>query len=116
MINKIFCFAGEKNGVKYLKIDKGNKKLQDYVLSLWNEVFTGIRYYIKKINYECKELSKIKVYYDEDFVKINFFSNDNLPIGKLNYFPTITVTIRFVLKQGDLFYPLVDLDDVLYQL
>ena len=116
MINKIFCFAGEKNGVKYLKIDKGNKKLEDYVLSLWNEVFTGIRYYIKKINYECKELSKIKVYYDEDFVKINFFSNDNLPIGKLNYFPTITVTIRFVLKQGDLFYPLVDLDDVLYQL
>ena len=24
MINKVFCFVGEKNSVKYLKIDKGN--------------------------------------------------------------------------------------------
>ena len=31
------------------------------------------------------------------------------------YFPTITATIRCVLKQGDLFYPQVYLDDALYQ-
>ena len=28
MINKVFCFVGEENGVKYLKTDKGNKKLE----------------------------------------------------------------------------------------
>ena len=60
MINKVFCFLGAKNGVKYLKIDKGNKKLEEPVLSLWNEVFTGIRYYIKKINHECKSLTECK--------------------------------------------------------
>ena len=128
MINKVFCFVGEKNGVQYLKIDKGNKKFEDSVLSLWNEAFTGIRCYIKKINHECKtfpdgkgsphceEFGKIKVEYDEDFDKIKFFSNDILPIEKLIYFPTVTVTIRCVVKQGDLFYPQVYLDDALYQL
>ena len=31
MINKVFCFLGEKNGVKYLKIDKGNKTRRFYI-------------------------------------------------------------------------------------
>ena len=121
-------FVGEKNGVKYLKIDKGTKMLEDSVLSLWNKVFTGIKHYIKKINHErktfseckglpeCKEFGKIKVDYDEDFDKIKFVINDNLPVGKLIYFPTIIVTITCVLKQGNLFYPQVYLDDALYQL
>ena len=119
MINKVFCFAGEKNGVKYLKIDKGNKKVEDSILPIWNQVFSEIKYHIKKINHECKkfnecqrfpeceEFSKFKVNYDDDFDKIKFISNDNLPIGKSIYFPTITVTIRCVLKQRDLFYPQV---------
>ena len=33
MINRVFCFIGEKNGVKYLIIDKGD------VLTMWNQVF-----------------------------------------------------------------------------
>ena len=39
MINKMFSFVGEENGIKYLKIDNGTKKLEDSVLSLWNKVF-----------------------------------------------------------------------------
>ena len=128
MINRVFCFVGEKNAVKYLKIDKGNKKIEDSILTIWNQVFSGIRYNIKKIDYECKELTECNGYpeyenfdkcivnYDEDYDKIKFVSNDNLPLGKLIYFPTITVTIRCVLKQGDLFYPQVYLNDALYQL
>ena len=128
IINIVFCFVREKYGVKYLKIDKGNKKLQDSILTLWNEVLTGRKHYIQKINHECKTFSeckglpecegfgKIKVDCDEDFEKIKLISNDNLPVGKLIYFPTITVTIKCVLKQGYLFYPQVYLDDALYQL
>ena len=26
MINRVFCFVGEENGVKYLKIDKGDSR------------------------------------------------------------------------------------------
>ena len=72
MINKVFCFVGEENNVKYLKIDKGNKKLEDSVPSLWNKVFTGIKHYIKKINHECK-LEECKGFpHCEEFGKIKF--------------------------------------------
>ena len=60
MINKVFCFVGEKDRVEYLKIDKGKKKLEDSILTLWNDVFTGIKHYIKKINHECKTFAKCK--------------------------------------------------------
>ena len=128
MINRVFCFAGEENGVKYLKIDKGNKKLEDAILLLWNEVFTGIKHYIRKTNHKCKtfpeckgsphceEFSKIKFSYGENYDRIKFISNDNLSIAKLIYFLTITVTIRCVFKKGDFFYPQVYLDGALYQL
>ena len=33
MIKKVFCFVGEKSGVEYLKIDKGNKNIEDSILS-----------------------------------------------------------------------------------
>ena len=128
MINKVICFAGGKDGVKYLKIDKGKKKLEDSILTISNQVFSGIKYHIKKISHECKSLSeckgfpdceefpKFKVNYDDDFDVIKFVTNDNLPIGKSIYFPTITVVIRCVIKQGDIFCPQVYLDDALNQL
>ena len=71
VINKVFRFVGEENGVKYLKIDKGNKKLEDSILSFWNEVFIGIKYNIKKINHGCKSLDDCKRFSDyEEFDKI----------------------------------------------
>ena len=115
MINKVFCFAGEETGVKYLKTDKGTKKLEDSMLSLWNKVFTGIKHYIKMINHECKtfseckelpnceEFGKAKVDYVDDFDKIKFISDESFPLDKLIHFPTLTLTIRCVFKQGDLF-------------
>ena len=57
-----------------------------------------------------------EVNFDDDFDKIRFVADDNLPLGNLIYFPTITVAIRCVFKQGDIFYPQVYLDDAFYQL
>ena len=85
IVDKVFCFVGEKNGVKYLKIDKGD------VLNKWNQVFYGIKYRIKKISRE-------KVVYDGDFNKTKFLTDDSLPLGKLIYFPTLTDVIRCVFK------------------
>ena len=56
---KLFCFVGEKNGVKYLKIDKGD------VLNKWDQVFNGIKYHINKI-----DNSEVNL-----FEKVNLFSN-----------------------------------------
>ena len=78
MINSVFCFVGEENGVKYQKIGKGNKKLEDSILSLWNEVFTGIKHYIKNINHECKTFSECKESpHCEEFSKIKFNHGEN---------------------------------------
>ena len=93
IINKVFCFVGEKDGVKYLEIDKGNKNLENSILTIWNQVFSGIKYHIKKISHksksffeckgftECEKISECKVNYDDDFDKIKFISKDNLPMG-----------------------------------
>ena len=67
---------GEKNGIKYLNIDKSD------ALTIWNQVFSGIKYHIETISAE-------KVNNDNGFDKIKFFSNDLLPLGKLIYFPTL---------------------------
>ena len=103
IVNKAFCFVGEKDGVKYLKIDKGK------ILNKWDQVFNGIKYHINKT-----DNSDVK--FDSDYDKIRFVTNDNLPLRKLIYFPTLTVVIRCVFKQRDLFYPQVYLDNALYQL
>ena len=88
IINRVFCFVGEKNGVKYLSIDKGD------ILTIWSQAFSGIEYHIKKISHECKELTeckgfpeceefpKCKVDYDDYFNKIKFISNDSIPLHR----------------------------------
>ena len=106
IINKVLCSIGEENGIKYLKIEKNHSEL---ALNKWNQVFDSIKYHIKKISNE-------EVNFNYDFNKIKFISDDSLRLNKLIYFPTLTVLITSVFKQGDLFYPQVYLDDALYQL
>ena len=79
------------------------------MLNKLDQVFNGIKYHIKKLNRE-------KVNFDSHFDKIRFISNDLLPLGKSSYFPTLTIVIRCVFKQNEVFYPQVYLDDALYQL
>ena len=104
IINEVFSFVGEKNGAKYLKIDKIENLLGSDGLTIWNEVFSAIKYHIENISNQV------------DFDKIRFISNDSLALGKLIYFPTLTVVIRCVFKQDGIYYPQVYLDDGLYQL
>ena len=84
IVNKVFCFVGEKNGVKYLKIYQIENLSDSDGLTIWNQVFSAIKYHIENISNE-------NVNFDSDFDKIRFISNDSLPLGKLIYFPTLTV-------------------------
>ena len=81
MINRVFCCVGEKNGVKYFSIDKGIRNPSDSVLIIWNQVVSGLKYCMEEIS---RENSK----YDDDYDKTRFITNDNLPLGKLIYFPS----------------------------
>ena len=109
IINKVFCFVEEENGVKYLKIDRIGNFLDLDVLTKWNQIFNGIKYHINKLSNE-------EVNFNSNYDKIKFVSNDSLPLGKLIYFPTLPVVFRCVFKQGDVFYPQIYLDNTLYQL
>ena len=66
--------------------------------------------------YHIEKISDEEVNFDSDYDKIKFLTNDYSPLGKLIYFPTLTVVIRFVFKQNKVFNPQVYLDDALYQL
>ena len=106
IINEVFCSVRDENGIRYLKIEKNHS---EPALNKWNQVFNSIKYHIKKISNE-------EVNFNDNFNKIKFISDDSLRLDKLILFPTLTVVIRCVFKQGDLFNTQVYLDDALYQL
>ena len=104
IVNRVYGTVLEKNGIKFLRIDKG-----DAVLEKYDQVFAGIKHHIKKISHE-------EVNFNSDYDKIKFLTNDSLPLGKLIYFATITVVIRCVFRENGVYYPQVYLDDCLYQI
>ena len=103
IINRVYGYVSEKNGTRFLKIDKGDSALKKY-----DQVFSGIKHHIKNID-------DSEIDYNADFGKIKFLREDSLPLNKLIYFPTLTVVIICVFKQNGVFYPQVYLDDCLYQ-
>ena len=48
-------------------------------------------------------------------MKIKFNTDDNIPLNKILYFPTITITIRSITKKDNEYYLQVFLDKCLYQ-
>ena len=103
MINRVYRSVLEKNGNKFVTIDKG-----DSVLKKYDQVFPEIKHHINKID-------DSEVVSNTNYDKIKFLSDDSIPLNKLMYFPTITVIIRCVFKQNRVFYPQVYLDQCLYE-
>ena len=48
-------------------------------------------------------------------MKIKFNADDNIPLNKIIYLPTITITIRGATKKDDKNYPQPFLYDCLYE-
>ena len=78
------------------------------MLKKYNQVFSGIKYHIKKIDNSDGE-------YEKDYMEIKFLSDNDIPLNKMIYFPTVTVLIRCVFEKNRVYYPQVYLDDCLYQ-
>ena len=53
--------------------------------------------------------------HDDNYMKIKFNTDDNIPPNKIIYFPTITIIIRYVTKKNDKYYSQLFLDDCLYE-
>ena len=74
------------------------------------EVFDGIKEIMEKINDYSYPIK-----YDDNYMKIKFNTDDNIPLNKIIYLPTITIIIRSVTKKDDKYYPQLFLDDCLYE-
>ena len=76
----------------------------------YQEVFNGIKKIISKINDYSQPIK-----YDDNYMKIKFKTDGNtsIPLNKIIYLPTITITIRSVTKKDDKYYPQLFLDDCL---
>ena len=105
MINKIKGHFEEADGDKYLIISSENGGIRQK----YQEVFDGIKEIIKKINDYGQPIK-----YDDNYMKIKFNTDDNIPLNKTVYFTTITIIIRSVTKKDDK-YPQIFLDNCLYE-
>ena len=94
----------EKNGNKYLNIVDASRNSE--ILKKYNQVFNGIKYYVKKADHSDGV-------YDKDYMKIKFSSDDDIPLNKQINFLTITVIIKCVFKKDGKYYPQVYLDEYL---
>ena len=92
---------------KYQIFDSTDENKQ--LLKNYNNIFNRVRDKIKEINNnECD--------YEEEYLKIKFNSDDDLPLNRSLQFRLMTITIRHVFEEDGRFYPHVFLDDTLYEL
>ena len=106
MINRIKGHFEEVDGDKYLIISSENGD----IMQKYQEVFDGIKEIIKKINDFGQPIK-----YDDNYMKIKFNTDDNIPQNKIIYFPKITIIIRSITKKDDKYYPQLFLDDCSYE-
>ena len=106
LINHASRYIEEKSRNKYLICDSTdeNKKL----LKKYSDVWNGIKDKIK-------EVSSAECDYENNFMKIKFNSDVNLPLNKPLQFHNMTIIIRSVFEDGKL-YPQVFVDHTLYEL
>ena len=98
----------KKNGSEYLVFNSANENNE--VLKKYNELWDRIKNEIETIN-----IGKTSEY-DKDFIKIKFYSDENLPLNKTLKLHNVTIVIGSVFKELGKFYPQVFLDECLYKL
>ena len=80
------------------------------VLERYAELWDGIKNEIETIN------GGIEGKYDEDFMKIKFDTDDDLPLNKLLKLYMLTIVVRSALEEDSKYYPQIYLDECLYKL
>ena len=107
MIGEVDGYIEETNGNKYLTFDStdSNKRVLDKYAKLWVE----IKYHIQTINADKSGE------YEEDYTRIKFTSDEDLPLNKILKLRILTIIVRSVFEEGGKYYPQVFLYDCLYE-
>ena len=90
MINKIKDHFEELDGDKYLIISSENSD----IMQKYQKVFDEIKEIIKKLNHYGQSIK-----YNDNYMKIKFNTDDNIPLNKIIYSPKITIIIRSITKK-----------------
>ena len=69
-----------------------------------------------RIRYSIRSITKNSDDYDEKYLKINFDSDDILPLNKTIEIPIVTIVVRAVFYGNNKCYPRVFLDEYLYKI
>ena len=106
-VNHANGYIEEKNENKYLIFDVRDENKE--LLKKYVYVCSGIKNKIEAISSgECD--------CEKDYMKIEFISDDNLPLNKPLEFHSMTIVIRSVFEGDGKLYPQLFLDDTLYEL
>ena len=89
IIDKVDGCSEEKNGNKYLTLVSTDKNKE--VLIKYTELWDKIKNLIKKINDKPGD-------YDEKYIKIEFTSDDNLPLDKILKIHNMATVIKYLSK------------------
>ena len=110
-VNPLYLITGEvdrcieeSNESKYLNLDftEKNKK----VLIKYSKLWDGVKNLIEKINNKS----------GEDFTRIKFNSDHNLPLNKILKLHNMTIFIRSAFEEDGKYYSQMFLDECLYEL
>ena len=107
IITDVDGYIEENDKNKYLSVAStdNNKEILKKYIKLWDEV----KYHIQTINDD--EFGE----YGKDYMKIKFYSDDNLPLNKILKFSVLKIIIRHVFEKDGKCYPQIFLDYCLYE-
>ena len=108
LIYKKDGFIEEKRGNNCLNIAFTDNN--DELLKKYKEVLSGIRSCIEKIN------NNSSGEYEKGYMKIEFDSDDKLPLNIKLKFVSVTIVIRSAFEDDGKYYPQAFLDDCFYEL
>ena len=69
-----------------------------------------------KIKDLIRSITNILGDYDENYMKIKFNLDDNLPLNEIIQLHNLTIVVRFAFQEDKKYHPQVFLDECLYEL
>ena len=109
-INPFYLIIGKVDGHTQCNYVECKKKESEYLVFEYTELWDGIKNEIETIN------DGKKGEYGEDFMKIKFNTDGNLPLNKPLKLHLLTIIVRCIFEEDGKFYPQLYLDECLYEL
>ena len=102
----------EGSSDRYLVVDESNKKVINVFDKLWKFIKDEINRLIKKNDKITFGNANNKI---NEYNKLRFNSDVDLPLNMLMEFRSLTIVINCVIEKGNKYYPEIYLDECLYK-